>query len=75
MPRVCCIKPFPSAREMGVVEGLAKSDQLARVAKAPMALLGVNDLADSEKARRNEAIVVDSEVYDSGQREVLSLNS
>lgn len=58
MPRVCCINPFPSAREMGVVEGLAKSDQVARVAKAPRALLGVNDLADSEKTRRNEAIVV-----------------
>lgn len=48
---------------------------MARVAKAPMALLGVNDLTDSEKARRNEAIVVDSEADDSGQRKVLSLNS
>jgi hypothetical protein len=60
---------------MGVVEGLAKSDQLARAAKAPMALLGVNNLADSEKARRNEAIVVDSEADDPGRREVLSLSS
>jgi hypothetical protein len=43
---------------MGVVDGLAKSDRVARVAKDPRALLGVNDLADSEKTRRNEAIVV-----------------
>ena len=68
MPRVCCIKPFPTAREMGVVEGLAKSegtapiDQAVRVAKAPRALLGVRDLADSERVRRKEAIVVDLEV-------------
>jgi hypothetical protein len=42
---------------MGVVTGLAKSDQGVRVAKAPRALLGVNDLADSVRARRKEAIV------------------
>lgn len=42
---------------MGVVAGLTKSDQGARVAKAPRALLGVNDLADSVRARRKEAIV------------------
>ncbi|KAF9769746.1 hypothetical protein IL306_012800, partial [Fusarium sp. DS 682] len=58
------------AREMGVAEGLAKSDQLARVAKAPRALLGVIDLADSEKARRNEAIVVVSKADDSEIKEV-----
>lgn len=43
---------------MGVVAGLVKSDQGPRVAKAPKALLGVNDLADSVRVRRKEAIVV-----------------
>ena len=71
MPRVCCIKPPPRARETGAAEGLAKSegkapiDQVARVAKAPKALLGLRDLAESERVRKREAIVVGGRLDDS----------
>lgn len=49
---------------MGAAEGLAKSegkapiDHVARVAKAPRALLALRDLAESERVRKREAIVV-----------------
>lgn len=68
MPRVCCIKPPPRA---GAAEGLAKSegkapiDQVARVAKAPKALLALRDLAESERVRKSEAIVVGGRLDDS----------
>lgn len=71
MPRVCCIKPPPRARETGAAEGLAKSegkapiDRVARVAKAPKALLGLRDLAESERVRKREAIVVGGRLDDS----------
>lgn len=71
MPRVCCIKPPPRARETCAAEGLAKSegkapiDQVARVEKAPRALLALRDLAESERVRKREAIVVGGRLDDS----------